>query len=154
MYILKILANLLSKFPVKSIFITVLIVVLLAVGVQNVYMATGNDTLVKNDSDVYQDNKMLEEEFGGESVIVLYESDNLLTPKHIEHMKELENSLKTTDSIYSSISPVTLVEEIAGKQAGTFQEGISEIIDGLDEMGSQLSEIGVKLEENAEGSPE
>lgn len=138
----------------KSIFITLIIVVLLVFGVRNVFMATGNDTLVESNTDVYQDNLMLEDEFGGESIIVLYESENLLTPQTLAHMKGLESALQSSDSIYSMISPITLIEEIASKQSETFQEGISDIVDGLDEMGSQLSEIGAELEENTEGNPE
>src|SRR5690625_6282747 len=98
-------------------------------------MATGNDTLVKRETDVYQDNLMLEEEFGGESIIVLYESENLLTPNHLKHLKRIEDALQNNDSIYSILSPVTLVEEIANNQSDTFQDGISETIDGLNEMG-------------------
>src|SRR5699024_8514059 len=148
------LAKLLRKFPMKSIFISIIIVVLSVTGVRNIFMATGNDTMVKTDTDVYEDNVMLEEEFGGESIVVLYESENLLTPEHLKHMKGLENALEMSDSIYSVISPITLVEEIAAKQSDMFQEGISEIIDGLDEMGSQLFEIGKDLQESAESSPE
>src|SRR5690625_1054547 len=154
MKILNWIAKLLKNFPVKSIFITIIVVVLLVFGVRNVFMATGNDTLVKTDSDVYRDNSMLEKEFGGESIIVLYESDDLLTPAHLEHMKGLENTLQTTDSIYSIISPVTLVEEIASKQSDTFQEGIVDVIDGLYEMGSQLSDIGEEIKESVDGSPD
>jgi len=154
MDILKRLAKLLTNFPMKSIFISLIIVVLLVFGVRNVFMATGNDTLVESNTDVYQDNLMLEDEFGGESIIVLYESENLLTPETLAHMKGLDSALQSSDSIYSMISPVTLVEEIASKQSETFQEGISDIIDGLDEMGSQLSEIGLKLKENIEDNSE
>src|SRR5690625_3602907 len=149
MNILKRLTKLLSNFPVKTIFITVIVVVLLVFGVRNVFMATGNDTLVKSSTDVFQDNLMLEEEFGGESVIVLYESDHLLTPENLTHMKGLEDTLQTSDSIYSILSPVTLVEEIANKQGDKFQEGIEEIIDGLDTMGTKLTEIGTEMGENA-----
>ena len=151
---LKRIASLLQNFPIKSIFITIIIVILLVIGVKNVHMATGNDTLVKSSTDVYQDNLMLEEEFGGESVIVLYESDNLLTPGNLAHMKGLENTLQTNDSIYSILSPVTLVEEIANKQSENFQEGIVEVIDGLDTMGNKLIEIGTEMGENAQGNQE
>ncbi|KXH87518.1 MMPL family transporter [Sporosarcina sp. HYO08] len=145
---LKRLASLLQKFPMKSIFITVIVIILLASGVRNVRMATGNDTLVNSSTDVYKDNVMLEKEFGGESIIVLYESDQLLTPENLAHMKGLENALKTNDSIYSIVSPVTLVEEIASKQAVQFGEGIEEIRDGLDTMGSKLTEMGENLQRN------
>lgn len=136
----------------KSIFITIIVVVLLVFGVRNVFMATGNDTLVKSSTDIYQDNLMLENNFGGESVIVLYESDQLLTPENLAHMKGLEDTLQTSDSIYSILSPVTLVEEIANKQGDKFQEGIEEIMDGLETMGSKLIEIGTEMDGNAQAN--
>lgn len=151
---LKRLVKLLTRFPVKSILIMIIIVILLVFGVRNVFMATGNDTLVKSNTDVYQDNVMLEKEFGGESVIVLYESDHLLTPKNLVHMKGLEDTLQTSDSIYSILSPVTLVEEIVNKQGENFKEGIEEIVEGLDTMGTKLIEIGKEMGENAKGNQE
>ena len=154
MNLLKRLAKVLSNFPMKSIFIMMIIVVLLAVGVKDVFMATGNDTLVEPSSDVYQDNLMLEEEFGGESIIVLYEAKNLLTPDYLKHMKGIEDALQNNDSIYSILSPVTLVEEIANNQSDTFQDGITETIDGLNEMGSQLTNISDELKGNAESNQE
>jgi predicted RND superfamily exporter protein len=140
MNILKRLAKLLTNFPMKSIFITIGIVVLFVFGARNIFMATGNDTLVESSTDVYQDNLMLEDEFGGESIMILYEAENFLTPDTLAHMKGLENALQNSDSIYSMISPVTLVEKMARKQSDTFQKGTAEMINGLDEMGSQLSE--------------
>ena len=125
MRILKKLAHVLSSFPMKSIFIMIIIVVLLAVGVKGVFMATGNDTLVEPDSDVYLENLMLEKEFGGESIIVMYESENLLTPAHLEHMKGIEEALQNNESIYSILSPVTLTEEMVGSQADTPKTGFS-----------------------------
>src|SRR5699024_11692487 len=116
--------------------------------VRKIYMATGNDTMVERETDVYQDNDMLEEEFGRESVIVLYESENLLTPKHLAHMKGIEDVLQRNDSIYSILSPVTLTEEIAKKQSEAFQNGASEMVDGLEDMGDQLIETGKGLEAN------
>lgn len=151
---LRMLAKLLTKFPMKSIVITVIVVVLLVFGIRNVFMATGNDTLVKSNTDVYKDNLMLEKEFGGESIIVLYESDQLLTPNVLRNMKGLEGALQTSDSIYSILSPVTLVEEIANKQGDKFEEGIEEIVVGLDTMGTKLIEIGYEMEGNAESNHE
>lgn len=146
--------KLLTNFPMKSIFITIVVVILLVFGVRNVLMATGNDTLVKTDTDVYQDNEMLEKEFGGESVIVLYASDDLLTPENLKHMKGIEDALQTNESIYSMMSPVTLVEEIAGKQSDQFQDGIKEMMEALEEMGIKLVEIGDELKVNANNEPD
>lgn len=148
MFILKRLSSLLKKNPLKTILFTVLLIVVLALGAQNVEMATGNDTLVSSESDVYQDNLALEKEFGGESIIVMYESDDqksLLAIDNLEHMEGLEQQLELNENIYSIISPVMLINQMAEKQAGKYQEGLSEIITGLDEMSGKLNEIGDNL---------
>lgn len=108
MIILKRLVWLLKTKPLKTILFTALIIVILVVGAQYVKMATGNDTLVSSDSDVYQENLAVEKEFGGESVIVVYESDNLknlLTIDNFKHMEGLEHQLKENENIYSITSP-------------------------------------------------
>lgn len=148
MRILQRISSVLSKWPVKIIFSSFLLIILLALGAQQVRMATGNDTLVSSDTKVYKDNVMLEEEFGGESIIVLYEADSLdklLKVSNLEHMKELENRLQSKDEIFSIISAATIVEQMTDKQSEKYQEGISEVIDGLDEMGSKLTETSEKL---------
>ncbi len=153
MFIFKKLIQLIKIKPVKTIIFTSLSIVLLAVGVINVQMATGNDTLVSRNSDVYQENLALEKTFGGESIIVMYESDNLknlLTINNFEHMERLERQLIENENIYSIISPVMLVNQMAEKQANKFQEGLTEVVEGLNEMGGKLSEIGDNLIINAE----
>jgi predicted RND superfamily exporter protein len=80
-------------------------------------MATGNDTLVSSDSEVYQANLALEKEFGGESIIVMYENDNLkdlLTLNNLKHMEGLEQLLEANENIYSIISPVMLMNQMSG----------------------------------------
>jgi len=150
MNILSKLSKVLSRFPIKTILIALIIVILLAVGVRNVFMATGNDTLVNSDTNVYKDNLKLEEEFGGESILVLYEAEELLTPSHLEHMKGIEINLQANDSIYTIISPVTLVEEIATNQSDQFQDGIADIIDGLDDMGNKLMNMSKEFGGNTQ----
>lgn len=145
MFVLKGIVKIIKNFPVKSIFISIIIVALLAVGARNIHMGTGNDTLVKSSSNVYKDNLRLEEEFGGESIIVLYKAEDLLTPENLLHMKGLENVLKISDSIYSVMSPVTLIERIASKQSEKFQEGVLEVGEGLTEMDGKLQTIGENL---------
>jgi len=69
-------------------------------------------------------------------------------------MKGLGNVLETSNSVFSVMSPVTLIERMVGKQSDKFKEGILEIIDGLDEMGSKLSEIGDEMKNNTESNQE
>lgn len=151
---LKKLASLMSKHPVKIVFFTIMAVVLLAAGARNVQMATGNETLVSTESLVYKNNQLLEEEFGGESIVIVYEATDdkdVLTVDRLEHMKGLEAILDTQEQVYSVMSPVILVEEMSSKQAEKYKEGIEEVSDGLKDMGEKLIEIGEQMEGNASG---
>ncbi|MFT9598239.1 MMPL family transporter [Mesobacillus sp.] len=151
---LKILGLLMSKHPVKIVLLTIMAVVLLAAGASNVQMATGNETLVSTESMVYKSNQQLEEEFGGESIIIVYEAtddEDVLTVERLEHMKRLGTFLNTHEEVYSVMSPVFLVEEISSKQADQYKEGIVEISGGLNDMGGKLIEVGEKMEANASG---
>ena len=122
-----------------------MVVVLLAAGAGKVQLATGNETLISTESSVYKSNQQLEEEFGGESIIIVYEAaDNqdVLTVERLKHMKRLETILITHKEIYSVMSPVILLEEISSKQADQYKDGIAGMSDGLNEMGGKLKDFG------------
>ncbi|WP_070121308.1 MMPL family transporter [Bacillus marinisedimentorum] len=152
MKVLKLIADGIVKYPMKVVTITIVAILLFAVGAQQVEMATGNNTLIEEDTKVYQDNLKLEREFGGESVIVIYEAEQeaeLLTPETLQQMKDLEGQLATQDGIYSIVGPHTAVENIARQKAEKYEEGLTEMADGLQEMGEKLGEISTNIEENA-----
>lgn len=150
------LAYLLTKHPIKSIIFIIVVMTFLGIGVRNIYMATGDDTLVDADTEVYKENKQLEEYFSGESIVVVYETaaEPLLTPDHLQHMQGLEKELASKNSIYSVVSPVTLVTHIAEKQAEVYADGLQKIITGLEEMGTQLKEVSTEMLENDSGKSE
>lgn len=121
-----------SKFiiarPIKTVMLSLLVIILLAVGISNVEMATGNETLVDPKTSVFQNNEMLEMEFGGESIIVLYEGEglnDLFALETLENIKELEQQLNPLNSIFSIISPVTLIENMAEKQSQKLSKNTS-----------------------------
>src|SRR5690625_1801464 len=110
MRILKFIANGIVKYPIRVLTITIVVILLFAVGAQQVELATGNNTLIEEDTEVYQNNQTLEQEFGGESIIVLYEADNkssLLTPETLHQMENLESQLSSQDGIYTIVGPHT-----------------------------------------------
>lgn len=146
------ISRLVRKRPMKLILFSLALVALFVFGVQQIQLATGNDTFIERESDVFQDNLALETEFGGESLIVLYEADNLdklLTVTNLEHMKGLEARLTMQDEVFTVMSPVSIVEQIVTKQSEKYEEGIGEIIEGLETMEDKLQEIGDNLEKNS-----
>lgn len=112
-------------------------------GALNVNMATGNETLVKSDSEAFISNYQMENEFGGDAIMVLLQGDSadLLSQKNIEKMWNVEERLKYNEDIYSFLSPASIVHQVSKKQASELQKRLPEISDGLFEMSEKLVEI-------------
>ncbi|RDI37550.1 MMPL family transporter [Falsibacillus pallidus] len=139
----------------KLILLSIVSIFVLAIGAASVNLATGNETLIEKDTKAFQDNLELEKEFGGESIIVLYESENpkdLLTIESIQHMEKLEEKLNAYDEIYTIISPNTMIQQISVKQSEKYLEGLNDVTAGLEKMGTTLKEISDKLGKNIGGN--
>ncbi|RPF52214.1 MMPL family transporter [Aquisalibacillus elongatus] len=137
------ISRLLIRKPVKSVFISLLLIVILLTGVQFIEMKTGNDTLVEPDTAVYQDNEMLGDEFGGESVIILFEAEDLESLLSVDTFEVME--LMTTFSkeqeniIHSVVSPYTMLEVTLKQQRNLAESGLNEVTDGLVNISDQLT---------------
>jgi len=141
------IATLIQKRPVKVLFITTLIFILMISGARQIRMATGNDTLVKTTTDAYQSNVNMEKDFGGESVIVLFEGEqkNLLSLENIRKMRNVETAMNNEDHIFSIMSPATIVHQISDKQSMEIKDRVKEISDGLAEMSKKMIDLGNEL---------
>lgn len=147
------LTRFIIKRPVKIMIFSIIVILIFVAGAVNVRMATGNETLVDSETEVFKNNEMLENEFGGEAIILLYEGlddEDVISVANIEHMSQLQQQLSFNRNIYSMISPLTLIEQISKKQYETFTDGISDVASGLDEMGEKLNEIGEEMASNLE----
>jgi len=121
---------------------------LMIVGVTQIRMATGNETLVKTTSDAYQSNLSMEEDFGGDSIIVLFESENqkdMLSTENVRKMWDVEKNFKYEEDIFSFMSPATIVNQISDRQSEEIQSRVKTISDGLDEMSNRMTELGTEL---------
>ena len=146
--IFKWISNIIKNRPVKTLLITILIFTLMITGATQIRMATGNETLVKTTSDAYKSNLSMEKDFGGDSIIVLFEGKNqedILSKDNIRKMWDVENNLKYEEDIYSFMSPATVVNQISNKQSEEIKNRVKTISDGLDEMSNKMEELGVEL---------
>lgn len=114
------IGSLIERKPFKSLLLTLLIIIGMLVGVSQVRLATGNETLVQSDNQVYISNQTMEDSFGGDSILILFESKNsesLLSVENINKMYEIEERLTHEENIFNVISPATIVHQISLKQA-------------------------------------
>ncbi len=114
------MGGLIEKHPVKVLLATIVLFAILIVGVSNIGMATGNETLVQTDNEVYISNKDMETEFGGDSILVLFTDDtgdNLLSLENIRKMWNVEQKFKYEENIFSFMSPASIVHQMTEMQS-------------------------------------
>lgn len=136
-----------EKTPIKTLLVFILIFAIMIAGAVNVYMATGNDTLVDSKNKAYIQNHIMEENFGGEAIMVLFqgEQDKLLDVDNLGKMWNIEKRLNYNEDIFSIMSPASIVNQMADKQSTEIKKQVLTISDGLGEMASKLTEIGEEL---------
>ncbi|MFT9485939.1 MAG: hydrophobe/amphiphile efflux-3 (HAE3) family transporter [Tepidibacillus sp.] len=142
------IANQMTKRPMKILLTTTMVFLALMVGLSQIRIATGNETLVKETSDVYQSNLKMEKDFGGDSIIVMLEGENqkdLLSIENIRKMRNVEQTLQNEEDIFSLMSPSSVVHQISDKQSSEIKKRVKEISDGLTDLSTKMTEIGTEL---------
>ena len=136
-----------EKTPFKTLFVTIIIFALMIVGAIKVNMATGSETLVKTSNEAYTSNYAMEEEFGGDAIMVLLEGEeeDLLKLDNMKKMWNVEERLKYNEGIFTLMSPASIVHQITDKQGTEIKKQVPDISDGLGELGDKLTEIGQEL---------
>lgn len=146
--VFKNIGSLIERKPFKSLLLTLLIVGAMISGASQLRLATGNETLVKVDNPVYISNQEMENSFGGDAILILFEAENLetlLDVENIRKMYELENRLMYETNIFSVISPATVIHQISLKQANMIIENVKMMSNGLDTMGIKMQDLGHSL---------
>ena len=90
-------------------------------GVTRITIATGTETWVSKDSQVYEDYQRFSEHFGGSPIVVLITGDNisqLLQADNLKGMETVENRLGADSRVISAIGPAFLIKQAVAQQTG------------------------------------
>jgi len=142
------ITNLVIKRPVKVLFITVLALVLMIVGVAQIKLATGNETLVQIDTEAYLSNLGMENTFGSDSIIVLFTAEDqeaLLNLNNIRSMWTVHQALHHEENIFSLMSPASVVNQIAVMQVNELKVRVGDISAGLYEISEMMTGLSTEL---------
>lgn len=142
------IGSLIESRPIRILLAALVLFGLLITGASNVRMATGNETLVKTDNEVFISNKAMETTFGGDSVLVLFtdrSKENLLSHENIQKMWNVEQRFKYEENIFSFMSPASIVHQMTERQSIAIKEQILTLSDGLNEMSSKMTDVGNEL---------
>ena len=92
------------------------ITLILGLGITKLDFATGQDSYLNKDEQVYKDSVAYQDLFGGQAMVTLFTMDegqtvtDLFTPDNIEHIQQVEEELRGTDGVLTVISPLTALQ--------------------------------------------
>ncbi len=120
--------------PWWFIVVAVLLTVVAVPGILRLETATGMETLVSSDAQVFQDTRRHNAEFGSEPVVVFLEGEleDIFSPTNLLILAELEDKIAENGRYHSILGPVTVLQlaiEEAALQQQAFEEEISRALE-------------------------
>ena len=118
----------LGKYWYAVVALVVAITGLLSFGLQQLEFATGQDSYLNPDSQIALDNVAFQDDFGGETLVLLFLADEgvdvgqLFAGENLTRLEQMEAELREIPDVYSVVAPLTAVEyseAIAQEGVGT-----------------------------------
>lgn len=143
-----VIASIIDRRPFKSLFMTFLVVIAMVAGVSQLRLATGNETLVQSDNAVYIANVAMEEQFGGDAVLILFESETLnplLDPKFLNDLYDSSQRIEDEEHVFSVLSVTSLLHQMSVKQSEMIIDTLYDLSTGLNTMSETMVNLGKEL---------
>ena len=92
------------------------ITLVLGLGATKLDFATGQDSYLNKDEQVYKDNVAYQDLFGGQAMLTLFTMEggrdvvDLFTPENIEHMRQVDEQLHAVDGVEAVVTPLTALQ--------------------------------------------
>ncbi|HET6951942.1 MAG TPA: MMPL family transporter [Acidimicrobiales bacterium] len=92
------------------------VTLVLGLGITRLEFATGQDSYLNKDEQVYKDSVAYQGLFGGQAMLTLFTMDDgatvadLFTPENIAHLEQVDADLRATDGVLTVVSPLTALE--------------------------------------------
>lgn len=110
------LAAAIRRWPVPIVAVTVLAAAVLAFGIPRLEFRNGQDTLLDPGSKISRDNQRFQEEFGGDPMLVLFETPEgtsirqLFSPENRAELARLQRDLEASGRYESIITPLLILQ--------------------------------------------
>src|SRR5919106_1785339 len=92
------------------------ITLVLGIGATKLDFATGQDSYLNKDEQVYEDNVAYQGLFGGQAMLTLFTMDegsgvvDLFTPENIAHLQDIDEQLHAVDGVEAVVTPLTALQ--------------------------------------------
>ena len=106
----------LGKHAVVVTVVGLLVTIALGLGITQLNFATGQDSYLNKDSQVYKDNVAYQRLFGGEAMLTVismdpgHKIDELFTGDGAQQLKNFHDRLKASGEVESVVSPLTILQ--------------------------------------------
>ena len=92
------------------------ITLVLGLGATRLDFATGQDSYLNKDEQVYKDNVAYQDLFGGQAMLTLFTMEggrdvvDLFTPDNIQHLRQVDEELHNTSGVETVVTPLTALQ--------------------------------------------
>ncbi len=142
---MKKLTTLIMKYPVKTLIFTFVIMIGLIIGVTQIELKTGNDTLISDNTDIYQDNEAYQNEFGKDPIILIFDQETLYESTSILLMNKIQEDIENLEGIFAINSPVTIINQISISLYNQTENGLNQMSSGLNTLSLQLDQLSTQM---------
>jgi hypothetical protein len=115
----KLLASMAVNLGKRAALVGVVVAIVTAVlgfGATKLEFATGQDSYLNSDDEVYVDNVAYQDLFGGQAMLTLFTMDegrtvaDLFTPANVDLLQSIEEELSSTEGALSVVTPLTAMQ--------------------------------------------
>ena len=145
---MKKLTSLIMEHPIKTLITTFVLMIALIIGVTQVGLKTGNDTLISDQTDIYIENESYQSEFGKDPIILIFDQEVIYEASTLALINDLHQDIENLDGIYAINSPVTVIDQVSLNFYNQTEEGLNQMSLGLNELSTQLSMLSSQLVSN------
>ncbi|HBT59931.1 MAG TPA: hypothetical protein DEA45_03795, partial [Acholeplasmataceae bacterium] len=142
---MKKLTQLIQKYPVKTLIITFVLLIGLIVGITQIELKTGNETLISDTTDIYRENEAYQSEFGKDPIILIVDQNSMFDSQALEFMKLVHEDINNLDGIFAINSPVTIINQMSFTLYNQTESGLAQMTTGLKTLSEQLDGLSVQL---------
>jgi hydrophobe/amphiphile efflux-3 (HAE3) family protein len=109
-------ATLIRRYPLQLVVLSMVAAVALAFGIPRLEFKTGQETLIDPSSKVARDNQRFQDEFGGDPMLILFETSGdetivrLFDNRNRDELARFEDDLNGSGRFESIITPLTILE--------------------------------------------
>ncbi|MGA9277978.1 MMPL family transporter, partial [Ilumatobacter sp.] len=131
--------------------VTTVITAVLALGATKIEFATGQDSYLNPDSQIAIDNVEFQDDFGGETIILLFSAEegsdisDLFVGDNLTKLQDMSEEIAAVEGVYSTVTPYTSLEyssSLVGGPTGT--QALTSAV-GRDEAGAEARNADISI---------